>query len=259
MSFDFYNTSYLAFGAKLTAAFRTLERMLESAEANVEQVKADQEIFKQYLNRNYKVPAPDNGNSPCRTNELFDIINDKKIFINKLEFTNSELKLEAILFNRSNNRITRLSGSTNKKEGFCYYKISKSNLEPEGTLEFTDKESFMAGDFLFQYRIDSNNKINIIGKATELGLAPYELEVFTTMSQGATVANANQEYLAKDYEAICIVGSYGRDELFEVNLNGRTVQKGRGGNIQSHCILYLKPNDKITGSYHHIFKINYSN
>ena len=54
MSFDFFNTSYLAFGSKLYAAFVTLENLIMEAEDNLEQVKSDQAIYDEYLNKNYQ-------------------------------------------------------------------------------------------------------------------------------------------------------------------------------------------------------------
>ena len=51
MSFDFFNTSLLAFGSKLYAAFVTLDALIREAESNVNQVISDQAIFNEYLNK----------------------------------------------------------------------------------------------------------------------------------------------------------------------------------------------------------------
>lgn len=258
MSFDYFNNSMLAFGAKLTRAFRTLEKLQLEAEANVEQVIEDQEIFNAFVNRNYQVPRPTKDEAPCRTDEIFDILNDKDIYLRRIEYVDGKIKVEASIFNRANNRITKLSGSSSKKEAYVYYKSSISNQKPNGTLEFSTEEHLTDYQYLFHYRIDSNGNIMLIGDVSKLNLLPWDMSQYHSMSKGDILARNSAKYTAKDYEAVCIVGE---SNQIIVNLNGNWIfgnKEKMGYGSFRHCILYLKPDDVITGTYNKIFRINYN-
>lgn len=255
MSFDFFNTSYLAFGSKLYAAFVTLENLVKEAEDNLKQVKSDQGIYDEYLNKNYQVPKPATGSAPCRVNELFDIVNDKPVYIRKIQYVNGVLSVDVGLFNRSNNRITRLTGSTGAKSGYCYYSSEAvSNTNPERELKFVDNISKVRGTVLFEYRIDSSDVINIVGSVSNLFLIPSDISQYTSMSLGKRVATIGS-YTTQDYECLCIIG---KENDILVKLNGTTILKGQGRNNVRHCIVYAKKGATISGTYAGIYRINYS-
>lgn len=255
MSFDFFNTSYLAFGSKLYAAFVTLENLVKEAEDNLKQVKSDQAIYDEYLNKNYQVPKPASSSAPCRVDELFDIVNDKPVYIRKLQYVDGVLSVDVGLFNRSNNRITRLIGSTGAKSGYCYYSSEAvSNTNPERELQFVDDISKVKGTVLFEYRIDSSNVINIIGSVSSLFLIPSDISPYTSMSLGERVATIGS-YTTQDYECLCIIG---KENDILVNLNGTTILKGQGRNDVRHCIVYAKKGATISGTYAEIYRINYN-
>ena len=67
MSFDYFNTSYLAFGQKLYSAFATLDSLAKEAKLNIDKIMTYQSLFDDYLNKNYSVPIPQNPESPCRS------------------------------------------------------------------------------------------------------------------------------------------------------------------------------------------------
>lgn len=258
MSFDYFNNSMLAFGTKITRAFRTLEKLEAEAEANVAQVIKDQEVFNEYIDRNYQVPRPTRDESPVRTDEVFDILNDKEVYIRRLEYSDNKLRVDLTIFNRSNNRITRLSDTTSKKSGYVYFKSSLSNQRPDGTLVFEDDPYLTDESLLFQYRVDSLGNINLIGDTSRLNIIPYDDSQYISMSKGTKLATNSAKYTAKDYEAVLIIGESNQTL---VNLNGKWIfgnkEKMGYGNIR-HCILYLKPDDVITGTYDRIFRINYN-
>lgn len=258
MSFDFFNTSYLAFGSKLTAAFITLNRLAEEAENNIEQVYKDQEIFNQYLNRNYLVPKPNSPDAPCRSDEFFDLMNDKEIYIRKIIYDNNKLEVKLTAFNRTNNRITKLSGSTKIKEGYACYKEAVSNIKHDRTIEFVEKQEDIKGIVLFQYRIDKEGNINLVGSVANMSLVPFDISQYNGMEKGATLATNSAKYTSNDYQAVCIVGTL---PILQVNLNGKLVMGNTwhlNNQNKRHCILYLKPDDIITGTYDSIFRINYT-
>lgn len=262
MSFDYFNNSMLAFGTKITRAFRTLEKLELEAEANVAQVIKDQEVFSEYIDRNYQVARPTRDESPVRTDEVFNILNDKEVYIRRLEYSDNKLRVDLTLFNRSNNRITRLSGETSKKKGYVYFKSSLSNQRPEGTLKFEDEPYLTDSDLLFQYRIDNLGNVNLIGDTSNLSLIPNELIQYNSISKGATLATDNEKYVSKDYQAVCIVGQKIKDGKGHtlINLNGKPIY-GTSAPITRYmgfAIVYLKPDDVITGKYSTIFRINYN-
>ena len=255
MSFDFFNTSLLAFGSKLYAAFVTLDALIKEAESNVNQVISDQAIFNEYLNKNYQVPKPTRAQAPCRVDELFDIVNDKPIYIRQIAYSGGKLKVDVGLFNRTNNRITRLKGSTGLKAGYCYYSAeSVSNTNPERELYFVDTISKVKGTILFQYRIDSSNVINVVGSVSNLFLIPNDISQYRNISLGNRVATIGS-YTAQDYECLCIIG---KENNIEVKLNGTTILKGQGNRCVRHCIVYVKKGSTISGTYSEIYRINYS-
>ena len=255
MSCGFFDAAYLGFGCKVYAAFVTGESLVKEAEDNLKQVKSDQAIYDEYLNKNYQVPKPATGSAPCRVNELFDIVNDKPVYIRKIQYVNGVLSVDVGLFNRSNNRITRLTGSTGAKSGYCYYSSEAvSNTNPERELKFVDNISKVRGTVLFEYRIDSSDVINIVGSVSNLFLIPSDISQYTSMSLGERVATIGS-YTTQDYECLCIIG---KENDILVKLDGTTILKGQGRNNVRHCIVYAKKGATISGTYAEIYRINYS-
>lgn len=255
MSFDFFNTSHLAFGSKLTYAFNELEKQLSIAENKVEKIREYLEIINQYSGRNYRVPQPDSAESPVRTNELFDIFNDKKASIQYFYYDNStqSLNLKVLLYDQNNNVMTMASGSTTLKEGYCYVKKAITNNSSNKTLTFVPEKDSKQGTLLFRYNIGSNNQINITEMGSDIQLEQGDECGYSRMSKGS---NITFPYTASGYECICVVG---QNDNTNVTLNGRTIAKGGGYNMKRHVILYLKNGDVVSGSgITSGFKINYS-
>ena len=255
MSFDFFNTSHLAFGSKLTYAFNELEKQLSIAERNIEKISEYLEIVNQYSGRNYRVPQPDSAESPVRTNEIFDLFNDKKASIQYFYYDEgtSTINLKLLLYDQNNNVMTMASGSTTLKEGYCYVKKAITNNSPSKTLSFVENKDSKEGTMLFKYSVGSNNQINITEMGSDIQLEQGDECGYSTISKGS---NISFPYTASGYECICIVG---RDNNTEVTLNGRVVAKGGGYNMKRHVILYLKKGDVVSGGgISSGFKINYS-
>lgn len=262
MSFDFFNTSYLAFGAKLTAAFNSIGQYVELANNNLNQVIKDQEIFQDYLGKNYRVPRPNKADAPCRTDELFDTMNDKRIYIRKLAVEGSNIVADIVIFNRTNNRITRCTGSTDLTTGYCFYTEATSNKKYQQELKFVDSANKVTGTQLFRFRKDKSGNVNILGSGAGIELVPHDLSRYNKMSIGKTLATNNADYTSDDYQCVCVIGWYvagSTPNRLTVNLNGNWVC-GNSSDFRfnrRHCILYLKPNDVVSGIYYKIFKIEY--
>lgn len=257
MTFDFFNASNLAFGAKLTGAFIQLHQLAEAGEKNLERVKDNVKLLERYTGRNYLVARPTSGDRPCRTNEIFNLIDDIKYRLDVLEYTNNQLHIKAHIFNERNSRITVAEGSTSLKEGYVFYIQAKNNAYKEEPMEivFADDIKKGKGELLFQYRIDDSGAININGlDAGVLGLIPFDSSQYASLTKGEDL-QAPDSYTAQDYECLCIVG---RVDNISVKLNGDEILRGYGHDCLRHCIIYVKPDDVITGTYSKIFKINYN-
>lgn len=257
MSFDFFNTSHLAFGSKLTKAFIQLDRLCTEAEENQENLNTILEQYTQYFNRNYKAPFPSRPDAPCRTNEIFDIIND----LNSIKYLrlNEEGNLECAinLFKRASNRFTVASGTTTLKKGYASVIDSISNARPERDIQFTE-EYPSSGNFLFEFRIDGDN-INIIGDSKSYFL-PGDFNHIIGMQYERTVSTSS--YTAEENECIVCVGKggVGADTIYNltVKINGNTKLNINAKNMKNFGVVYLKPGDVLTGNMSTAFKVKYT-
>lgn len=254
MSFDFFNTSHLAFGSKLTYAFNELEKQLLIAGRNVDKIVDYLDIINQYAGRNYRVPQPDSAESPVRTNELFDLFNDKTANIQYFyyDYSTNQIKLKILLYDKNNNIITMASGSTSLRNGYCYVKKAITNNSPNKTLSFIENKDSREGTMLFRYSVNGNNQINIVESSNDIQLEQGDECGYSTIYRGA---NIPFPYTASGYECICVVG---RDNNTDIYLNGRVIARGGGYNMRRHVILYLKKGDVVGGGgISYGFKINY--
>lgn len=262
MTYNFFNPTDLAFGNKLTAAFKSLHSLLDTAEDNVKEVLENVQYYEQYNNRNYQVKRPTNGDEPCRVDEIFDVMNDKSIYIKELRVNdNGELSVDVNLFDRGNNKMTTCSGTTELKEGYCYYKKSTSNQKPNTEVFFTTEPTYGTGLLLFQFRIDSEGKVNIVGETSQLGVRPFDIGGYYKLELGDEVAGDSEEYTATSYECLCVIG---KNKHLRVLRNGEHIvgSTSDSGYISQqkgirHTIIYVNPDDKISGVYGSIRKVNY--
>lgn len=81
MPFDFFNAGYLAFGNKLTNAFKNLASLLDVAQANVAEIINIMSTYTKYINKNYKVSTPQSPTEPVQCNQLYNILNNQKAHI----------------------------------------------------------------------------------------------------------------------------------------------------------------------------------
>lgn len=256
MTFDFFNTSHLAFGSKLTKAFLQLDRLCTEAEENQANLKLILQEYEQYSNRNYKAPFPTRPDAPCRTNEIFDIIND----LNSIKYIrlNSEGNLECAinLFKRVSNRFTIASGTTELKEGYASVIDSVSNARPEREIQFTETYP-TAGNFLFQFKIEDGN-INILGDSKAYFL-PGDFNHIIGMEYEKDVSTTS--YTAEGDECIVCVGQggAGADSIWPltVKVNDKIKVDAKTKNTKNFAVIYPKKGDVITGNMSRAFKIKY--
>lgn len=256
MTFDFFNTSHLAFGSKLTKAFLQLDRLCTEAEENQESLNTIIEQYSQYVNRNYKAPFPTRPDAPCRTNEIFDIIND----LNSIKYLriNQEGNLECAinLFKRVSNRFTVATGTTELKKGYASVLDSISNARPEREIQFTETYP-SSGNFLFEFRIDEYNNINIVGDSKSYFI-PGDFNHIVGMEYEKDVSTSS--YTAEGNECIVCVGLGGRGNTIRrltVKVDNATKINVGTKNGKNFGVVYLKPGETLTGTMSRAFKVKY--
>lgn len=257
MSFEYFNTSHLAFGSKLTRAFRQLEKMFNDANENISIYIQNLDVIGEYVNRNYRCPFPTKPDMAVRCSELFDLINDEYV-IKEAEYKDGTLKIALNTFDRDTNRMNIISGSTDLREGYAYYHPSISNTNPASIIEFTQEQDSAKGLCLFKYRVDDNNFINIIdGSSDVIDFKIGNMDKINSISLGN---NITLPYTATDYCCVAVFGvkTYYWGTSFSVQLNGETIAESNGDGHKNTCFVYLKPNDVLNASVYSYAKlVNY--
>lgn len=250
MSFDFFNTSHLAFGSKLTAVFKQLEKIRGEAQLNLDQVLKDQEIYNQYIARNYQVPVPATLDSPCRVDEVFQII-DAPFIVKEFSYSEGKLNISILTFNSTTLRITVASGSTELKSGSAYYEQSISNLVTGREIKFVNKGTATTGKKLFDFRIDENGYICL--EDINEYIQPSDYSHYSSVTDGG---NVSIPYTAQGYECVIAVGGLGDTDI---KLNDTTILGYWGsGQMQRFVVVYMKEGDVLSGNISYAFKVKYN-
>lgn len=256
MTFEFFNTSRLAFGSKLTAAFKQLNNNMFYALQNMETVLNGLNFYEQYKNRNYRAPVPTRPEAVVRVNELYALI-DEIVTLQELRVVDNTFKVKTTFFTKNINRITNAIGETTLKAGYAYVTPAPSNSRMTREIRFSETNNQRGGEILlFQFRIGTGNRIYLIGNlTTPLRLYPQDATQYKSISRGNWIG---LPYTAQDYECICVRGWRNN---FHIMVNGETIVKGVGGGAYdniNHAILYLKKGDVVSGAAEFAFKINYN-
>ena len=257
MSFEYFNTSHLAFGSKLTRAFRQLEKMCGDAELTIARFTSDVAYLGEYVNRNYRVPFPTSATSAVRANELFDVINDETI-VKEMSYKDDIFTVAINRFNRDNNRFTIGKGSTDLKKGYAFMSDSVSNLNPTSEIKFYEDLTKAKGDQLFKFRIDSYGFINIVSDSNSvLKFNKGGIDHINNIEVGEQVI---LPYTATDYEAVVVLGRHvSEDNSVVLYLNDQLIYSMGGTEINQYAMTYLKPNDKLSASsYNKAYKLIYN-
>lgn len=257
MSFEYFNTSHLAFGSKLTRAFRQLEKMCNDAELTISRYTDDVAYLGNYVNRNYRVPVPVSGDRPVRADEIFDVINDE-IIIKEISYENEIFTVSINYFNRTNNRFTIGKGSTNLKEGYAFMTDSVSNLNPTSEIKFVKTLEQGKGKELFKFRVDSLGFINISTDSDSIvRFNRGGIDHINNLSIGEEITLS---HTASDYEAILVLGKTAVDGTsINLALNGKTIYNMGGYVTKQYAIVYMKPDDVLDGSaYNKAYKVIYN-
>lgn len=255
MGFDFFNTSHLAFGSKLTQAFQELEKQASITEDSLRVVQEYLNLGNVYNNRNYRVAFPAELTSPVRTNELFDILDNCQSYIRELSYKDGTINVSVVLYDQLNNIVTNATGNTsNVLEGYCYVRKAGSNSKTDKDIQFLTKESKSAGILLFRYRVDAYGRLQIKDINDCMIITPGDDTEYTTLVQSGEFSESSHK--ATEFEGVLIV-----HEGMQANqtiLNGQQVYAGYAPNNRVPGILYLKPGDVLSkGRISNCIKFHY--
>lgn len=179
MTYDYFNTSYLAFGDKLKKAFKSLGGLLDNGYNNVDSLSTQLSFIGSYLNKNYQVSNPNSEEDPCNCETIYKLLRNNPISnLNILPYSlttdNSEelkgIQVSLTFFNPITDKLCTALGysTTNKKEiinGTCFLLPSVINNNFNGQLLFFDKNEtkIVSGNaiklFDFEYISEEDNII----------------------------------------------------------------------------------------------------
>lgn len=274
MTFDYFNTSHLAFGSKITKAFTQLERLLSEGEDNLQDLFAIYEFYNQYIDKNYPAPFPTRPDAPVRAKELYDLLNDGNTLKNVYMDEDGVLHVSVNLFKRISNRFTIATGSTTLKKGYAFCRDSISNKNYTREIQFVEDYESGIGNFLFEFRIDADNNINIVGDESLNYYFPSNFDHITSMRkddgyifQSSRLDRASDVYTAQDYEVVLLVGYMSPNDAdnpkgsnisnLHYTVNGEERMKLCGRGQRAYDIAYLKPGDILRASCKYAFKVKY--
>lgn len=257
MSFEYFNTSHLAFGSKLTRAFRQLEKMCNDAELTIGRYTSDVEYLGEYINRNYRAPMPINPSSPVRADEIFDAINDE-IIIKEISYSDNTFTVSINYFNRTNNRFTIGKGSTTLKEGYAFIADSVSNSNPTAEIKFVKTAEQGKGKQLFKFRIDSSNNINIVAHTDSI--VKFNVGTINNINNISIGESIQLPHTATDYEAVIITSKLiDMGNEFNIYINNKLMSSSNGYTHRNYFMAYLKPDDTIRADhYANAYKVIYN-
>lgn len=260
MSYNFFNTSNLAFGNKLTRAFLNLNKEASDAEDSCKLFLDRWEYYQGLMNKNYKVPRPADPDSPCRTDELYSLLSNKPIMIKQMKFVDNKLKVTLLKFNVNTDRITKLTGETELKEGYIFIQEAISNQNPNREIQFVKDPINGVGEQLCQYRVDTDGVVNLIDDVSPLRLIPFDFTQYTSISYTETLKSysiqedykrfdgkseyygTSSSFTYKVPEDMCIM-AIGSQAGLRIRKNGEIFSR-YGGYEQGHFVcFYAKKGD----------------
>lgn len=262
MTYNYFNSGRLAFGKKITAAFNSLNELLNSAKEHIDLTINSLSYYTEFSGKNYQTPEPITGNMIARTDELFDILN-AGYFVCQLTCNKEEMQVKMTVFSKEYSRITCATGKTNKRTGYAIVKLSTSLTDFNKTIRFSDSDDATTGEMtLFQF-VCSDDTVLIKSPEKYRGLGIGECARYTSFS----LTNIGSGSYTSNKLAECVLVKIGTSSgTVEENpspvlrLNDNIIfRMDYTHHGRPFFILYLKEGDRITGDrISTIYRINYN-
>lgn len=154
MTYDYFNTSYLAFGDKLKKAFKSLGSLLDNGYKKVDSLSTQLSFIGNYLDKNYQVTNPNSEDDPCNCDTIYKLLRNNPIsnlIISPHGVTINEseefkgIQVSLVFFNPITDKLCTANGysTTSTKEiksGTCFLIPSVINNNFEGQILFFSKD-----------------------------------------------------------------------------------------------------------------------
>lgn len=147
MTYEFFNTSYLAFGIKITRAFKSLAQLFDNANKNFQSITEQLSYIGKFIGRNYAVGTPDDPDKPCNCQMIYDILKINPISnLLILPATNDDNIIDGITLrfnaiNPNTNKPTIFSGTIHELRATVYARLSTRNNVFSGNLYYDSLNS----------------------------------------------------------------------------------------------------------------------
>ncbi len=261
MPFDFFNTSYLAFGDKITRAFRTLGEELDNANKNIEFLQSQLDYINRYTNRNYEVPIPTSSAKATQGQQLYNIFKDTTLLIKEMAINeDGGITLNVVRYNPNNHIYTEGTGDSGDLDwGWAILAQARSNNNRNRTIEFVQTEP--VSNKLFKFRIE-NGRINISELADYVNIYPSN---YCGHYKDVTLTAVDNPHTSTGYETVVTESdvvrfNYYTSELTEGDTIGGFIKGGSPGRVDcTGCgVGYLYEGEKVENKKGNtVYRIDY--
>lgn len=270
MPFDFFNISHLAFGNKITAAFKSLASKLDECNVHISTLNEMLSAYNMFSGTNYLVPIPDSELDAVQGSQIYSLLKIKPCIVKELTFDeeNNTITFKAIFINPVTNKITKIEGTspTDLTKGFAYVTLNSSNdkINTPKSIQFDSLDKYnnfvetSNTQVLFKYVIETGTpkKVTLSGLNQYIDLFPSNYDGHDNKYILNTISN---EYTAQNYEIVLgkLVWNGGNTpmtvKLFknETDTTGSIVRSFGAGNF-AYCsqpsqplVVYLKPGERV--------------
>lgn len=270
MPFDFFNISHLAFGNKITAAFKSLASKLDECNVHISTLSEMISAYNMFSGTNYLVPIPDSRLDAVQGNQIYNILKIKPYIVKELSFNeeNCTITFKAIVINPSTNKITKIEGTSpaDLTKGFAHITLNSSNdkINTPKSIQFDSLDKYnnfvetSNTQILFKYIIETGTP-----KRVTLSALNQYINLFPSNYDGHDnkyiLSSISNEYTAQNYEIILgkLIWS-GRNTPMTIRLfkseedtTGSIIRSFGPGNF-AYCsqpsqplVVYIRPGEKI--------------
>ena len=203
MPFDFFNSSYLAFGSKITKAFITLARLADDMDENTRYL-SNQLADYDMQDANYRVNKPTSPTKATRGEQIFGVLKTRPIIIKEISLNDVGGIIVKINY-FTNNKITIGTGNSGiLKWGYAVINKSNSNNAIERDITFTQENPILS-NVLFKFRVE-NGRINISNLNKNFPISPSNYDTHYVNMSLTQVDNGIE---ATGYETYITVSTLG--------------------------------------------------
>lgn len=267
MPFDFFNSGYLAFGDKITMAFRSLADRLDSANTNIEVIQSQLDYYNQYIGKNYRVGMPLSASKPVRTKEIFDALEISRILLREVKWDSDSNKFKIALNSISErNIITCATGESSFVNGICYIKLASTNTSPSQEVIILDADDDSATKptgrvyELLRYKYNATTqKLDICNINTDL---PIQITYYDDHYKSISLVDVTS--VMNDVEendcGMYVVTTNNNFQIKDIDGNVYTLGKSNSTNSMLMGIpVYLTKGEKVFNGVTNIYRVDVNN